>query len=89
MVDFKTNRELRRIDFELKAYRLDMDINSIFDDLDKCEDKNTIKGHIMRIGELLEQYHELQLSGIETIDIDVSFLRYVNGLLVDKYCDLL
>ena len=89
MVDFAKNRELRKIDFEIKMYHLDMDINPILSDLESCEEKKTIKKHIERIGELLEEYHRLQLCGIETIDIDVPFLRYVNGLLVDRYCDLL
>ena len=89
MVDFAKNRELRKIDFEMKMYRLDGDINSILDDLESCEDTETIEKHIMRISGLLEQYNELKLCGIETIVIDFGFLQYVNGLLVDKYCDLL
>lgn len=89
MVDFATNRELRRINFETKMYRLDGDINSILDDLESCEDKETIKKHIERISLLLEQYNELKLCGIETITVDVQFLRYINGLLFDKYFDML
>ena len=89
MTDFRNNRELRRIDFEMKMYRLDGDINSILDDLDNCEDKQRIQNHIERIGGLLEEYCRLQLCGIQTIDVDVQFLRYVNGLLVDKYCEML
>ena len=45
MVDFAKNRELRRIDFEMKMYRLDGDINSILDDLENCESKETIQKH--------------------------------------------
>lgn len=89
MVDFAKNRELRKIDFEMKMYRLDGDINSILDDLESCEDKETIKKHIMRISGLLEQYNELKLCGIETIVIDLEFLNYVNGKLFDKYYNLL
>ena len=89
MVDFAKNRELRKIDFEMKMYRLDGDINSILDDLESCEDTETIEKHIMRISGLLEQYNELKLCGIETIVIDLEFLNYVNGKLFDKYCDLL
>ena len=89
MTDFRNNRELRRIDFEMKMYRLDRDINSILDDLENCEDKETIKKHIERISLLLEQYNELKLCGIETITVDVQFLRYINGLLFDKYFELL
>ena len=89
MTDFYNNRQLRRINFETKMYHLDMNINSILDDLDNCGDKETIKKHIERIGGLLEEYHRLQLCGIQTIDVDVQFLRYVNGLLVDKYCEML
>lgn len=70
-------------------YHLDMNINSILDDLDNCGDKETIKKHIERIGGLLEEYHRLHICGIKTIDVDVQFLRYVNGLLFDKYFDLL
>ena len=89
MVSFRENRELRRIDFEMKMYRLDGDINSILDDLESCEDTETIEKHIMRISGLLEQYNELKLCGIETITVDVQFLRYINGLLFDKYFDML
>ena len=89
MVDFHNNRKLRRINFETKMYRLDGDINSILDDLDNCEDKETIKNHIERIDTILEEYHRLHLCGIKTIDVDVQFLRYVNGKLFDKYWDLL
>lgn len=89
MVDFAKNRELRKIDFEMKMYRLDGDINSILDDLESCEDTETIEKHIMRISGLLEQYNELKLCGIETIVIDLEFLNYVNGKLFDKYYNLL
>ena len=89
MSDFRNNREFKRIDFELKDYRLDGDINSILDDLENCEDKETIKKHIERISLLLEQYNELKLCGIETIVIDLDFLNYVNGKLFDKYCEIL
>ena len=89
LTDFRNNRELRRIDFEMKMYRLDGDINSILDDLDNCEDKQRIQNHIERIDGLLEEYRRLQLCGIQTISVDVQFLRYVNGKLFDKYCDLL
>lgn len=89
MVDFAKNRELRKICFELKMYHLDSDINSILNDADNCKDKATIKKHIERIDGLLEEYRRLQLCGIQTISVDVQFLRYVNGKLFDKYCDLL
>ena len=89
MVDFHNNRKLRRINFETKMYRLDGDINSILDDLDNCEDKQRIQNHIERIGGLLEEYHRFQLCGIQTIDVDVQFLRYVNEKLFDKYFDML
>ena len=89
MTDFHNNMELRRISFETKMYHLDGDINSILDDLDNCEDKETIQKHIERIDGLLEEYHRLQLCGIQTISIDVQFLRYVNRLLFDKYFDMI
>lgn len=89
LVNFAENLELRKLDFELKCYHLDMDINSILDDLENCEDKQRIQNHIKRIDTILEEYHRLQLCGIQTIDVDVQFLRYVNGLLFDKYFDML
>lgn len=89
MVSFRENRELRRIDFEMKMYRLDGDINSIIDDLENCEDKQRIQKHIERIDGLLEEYRRLQLCGIQTISVDVQFLRNLNGKFFDKYCDLL
>ena len=89
MVNFAENIELRKIDFETKMYHLDGDINSILDDLESCEDKETIKKHIERISLLLEQYNELKLCGIETIVIDLEFLNYMNGKLFDKYYNLL
>ena len=89
MTDFRNNHELRKMDFEIKMYRLDSDINSILNDAETCKDKEIIKNHIMRIDGMLEEYQELRLCGIDVIAIDVEFLRYVNRLLVDKYCDLL
>ena len=89
MTDFRNNCELRRIDFEMKMYRLDGDINSILDDLDNCEDKQRIQNHIERIDGLLEEYCRLQLCGIETIVIDVEFLHHVNGKLFDKYFEMI
>ena len=89
MVSFRENRELRRMDFEMKMYRLDRDINLILSDLESCEEKETIKKYIERISLLLEQYNELKLCGIKTITVDVQFLRYINGLLFDKYFDML
>lgn len=89
LTDFAENIELRKIDFETKMYHLDGDINSILDDLDNCESKETIKKHIERIGGLLEEYHRLQLCGIQTICVDVQFLRYVNSLLFDRYFDMI
>ena len=89
MVSFRENRELRRMDFEMKIYRLDMDINSILSDLDNCEDKQRIQKHIERIDGLLEEYRRLQLCGIQTISVDLHFLRCLNEKLFDKYCDLL
>ena len=89
MVDFHNNRKLRRINFETKMYRLDGDINSILDDLDNCEDKQRIQNHIERIDGLLEEYRRLQLCGIQTISVDVQFLRNMNGKLFDKYFDMI
>ena len=74
MVDFHNNVELRRVSFETRMYQLDSDINSILDDAENCEDKETIKKHIERIEGLLAEYHRLQLCGIPTIHVDVQFL---------------
>lgn len=89
LTDFAGNIELRKINFETKMYHLDGDINSILDDLDNCECKETIKKHIERISSLLEEYRRFQFCGIQTIDVDVQFLRYVNEKLFDKYFDML
>ena len=89
MVNFAKNLELRKMDFELKCYHLDMDINSIIDDLENCEDKQRIQKHIERIDGLLEEYRRLQLCGIQTISVDVQFLRNMDGKLFDKYFDMI
>ena len=45
MTNFANNRELRKIDFELKMYSLDADINQIWKDLETSDDPKVIKKH--------------------------------------------
>ncbi len=89
MTEFRNNRELRRIDFDLRAYQLDAQINDILKDLEHSSNAKLLKRHIMTIGGLLEDYYELQLSAIRVTAIDVEFLRELQSQLVDKYCDLI
>ena len=89
MTEFRKNRELRRIDFELRACQLDAQINDILKDLEHSSNAKLLKKHIMAIGGLLEDYYEIQLSAIEVTAIDVDFLRELQSQLVDKYCDLI
>ena len=89
MTEFRNNRELRRIDFELRTCQFDAQINDILNDLEHSSNAKLLKKHIMTIGGLLEDYYEIQLSAIEVTAIDVDFLRELQSQLVDKYCDLL
>lgn len=88
MTSFKTNRTLRKADFECRAYAIDASINDIWADFENPNAKpETLKRHILRISKLLEDYKELQLCGIDVIAIDVGYLESVCGLLFDKYAE--
>lgn len=89
MGNFTKNRELRRASFDCRAYSLDGDINNIIKDLKNSDNPKLLKKHIMRIGGILEDYYELQLSAIPVTAIDVEFLRELQSQLVDKYCTLI
>ena len=89
MTEFRNNRELRRIDFDLRAYQLDAQLNDILKDLEHSSNAKLLKKHILTIGGLLEDYYEIQLSAIPVTKIDVEFLRQLQSKLVDKYCDLI
>lgn len=90
MTSFKTNRTLRKADFECRVYAIDASINDIWADFENPNAKpETLKRHILRISELLEDYKELQLCGIDVIAIDVGYLESVCGLLFDKYAEMI
>ncbi len=73
MTEFRNNRELRRIGFELRAYQLDAQINDIIKDLEHSSNPKLLKKHIMTIGGLLEDYYELQLSAIHVTQLTLNF----------------
>ena len=89
MTEFRNNRELRRVNFDLRAYKLDAQINDILRELEQSDNPKLLKKHIMAIGDVLEDYYELKLSAIPVTAIDVGFLRELQSKLVDKYCALL
>ena len=90
MTKFANNRELRKIDFELKMYSLDADINQIWKDLENSDDPKVIKKHFERVQYLVETYRELMLSGI-TLDItyDQGFMETLAAMLFNRYCELI
>lgn len=89
MTNFRNNRELRKIDFELKVYQLGSDINTILKDLDECDNPKVIKKHFECVQYLVETYRELVWSGIS---LDISYcqedMEALAGVLFDKYCEL-
>ena len=90
MTNFAKNRELRKIDFELKMYSLDADINQIWKDLENSDDPKVIKKHFERVQYLVETYRELVWSGIKLdISYDEGYMQSLAGLLFDKYCELI
>ena len=90
MTNFAKNRELRRIDFELKMYQLDADINTIWKDLETSDDPKVILKHFERVQYLVETYRELVWSGIKLdISYDEGYMQSLAGLLFDKYCELI
>ena len=89
MTEFRNNRELRKIDFELKMYRLDADINTILHDLETSENPKVIKRHFERVQSLVETYRELMLSGIDIdISYDEKFMVTLASMLFDRYCEI-
>ena len=90
MTRFAKNREFRKIDFELKMYQLDHDLNIILKDIETSDDPNVIKKHADRVGYLIETYKELVLSGIKLdIAYDENFMSSLMERLFDKFCELI
>ena len=90
MTNFARNRELRRIDFELKVYRLDADINQIWRDLEDSDDPKVILKHFERVQYLVETHRELVMSGIKLdISYDEGYMMSLAGMLFDRYCELI
>ena len=89
-MNFEERREYRKIDFEIKCYILDSDINQIIYDLENCDDAQIIKKHFERVQYLVETYRELAWSGIKLdISYDEGYMQSLAGLLFDKYCELI
>lgn len=89
-MNFEERRQFRKIDFELKMYRLDTDINTILKDLENSDNPQVIKKHFERVAYLLDTYKELMLSGIALdISFNQGFMEDLAGMLLDKYCELL
>ena len=78
------------MDFEIKCYKLDSDINQILHDLENCDDPKVIKKHFERVQYLVETYRELMLSGI-TLDIsyDQGSMETLAAILFNRYCELI
>ena len=89
-MNFEERRQFRKIDFELKMYQLDAEINTIWKDLDECDDPKVIKKHFERVQYLVETYRELMLSGIS---LDISYsqkdMEALAARLFDRYCELI
>lgn len=89
-MDFEERRQFRKIDFELKMYQLDSDINTIWKDFDECDDPNVIRKHFERVQYLVETHRELIMSGIKLdISYDEGYMMSLAGMLFDKYCELI
>ena len=89
-MNFKERREFRKIDFELKMYLLDADINTILKDIETSNNPKVIKKHFDRVAYLLETYRELVWSGIKLdISFDEGYMQSLAGLLFDKYCEMI
>lgn len=89
-MDMEERRQYRKIDFELKMYQLDSDINTIWKDFDECDDPNVIRKHFERVQYLVETYRELMMSGIKLdISYDEGYMESLAGMLFDKYCELI
>ena len=89
-MNFEEKREFRKMDFELRMYALDGDINQILHDLETSENPKVIKKHFERVAYLLETYKELMFSGIRIdISFDEEYMETLAGILFDRYCDLI
>lgn len=89
-MNFEERRQFRKIDFELKMYQLDAEINTIWKDLDECDNPKVIKKHFERVQYLVETYREIVWSGIKLdISYDEGYMQSLAGLLFDKYCELI
>ena len=89
-MNFEERRQFRKIDFELKMYQLDADINTILKDLEAFQDPKVIKKHFERVQYLVETYRELMLCGIMLdISYDQSYMEALAGILFDRYCQLI
>lgn len=90
IMNMREKREFRKVDFEIKCYKLDANINQILQDLENCNDVKIIKKHFEQVQYLVETYRELMLSGIE---LDISYnqkdMEILAGRLFDRYCELI
>ena len=86
MTEFSNNETLIKAAFDCRAYSLDMDVNRIWADFDSSNVKSsTIKRHIARISDLLDDFQALRHSGINVVEIDLGFLKSLLSLLYQKY----
>lgn len=89
-MNFEERRQFRKMDFEIKCYKLDSDINLILQDLENCDDAQVIRKHFERVQYLVETYRELMLSGIS---LDISYsqkdMEALATRLFDSYCELI
>lgn len=89
-MNFEEKRQFRKMDFELKMYQLDADINTIWRDLENSDNPKVIRKHFDRVAYLLETYRELVWSGIKLdISFDECYIQSLAGLLFDKYCEMI
>lgn len=89
-MNFEEKREWKKIDFEIKCYKLDYVINQILTDLETCNDPKVIKKHFQRVQYLVETYRELMLSRIRIdVNYDQGYMEALAGLLFDRYCELI
>lgn len=89
-MNFEEKRQFRKMDFELKMYQLDADINTIWKDLENSDNPKVIRKHFDRVAYLLETYRELVWSGIKLdISFDEGYMQSLAGLLFDKYCEMI
>ena len=89
-MNFKERRQFRKINFELKMYQLDADINQIWKDLETSDNPKVIRKHFKRVAYLLETYKELMLSGIKLdISFDEAYVQSLASMLFDRYCELI